>query len=137
MIIPRAFQLRDHQGANVGGINPLLRQYIPDTKYDSWLTIEVTDGNPQGQVDAIGIDFNSWDTTNDLIVTDGAIFLDDPLEKLSNTKKYVIGHLTLSDREDHQMIVNGNGKTDVNNHDSPNFRETHIVFNFPRKVNAN
>ena len=72
--------------------------------------------------------------THDLVVTDGAIFLDDPLEKLSNTKKYIIGHLTLSDRESHQMIINVNGKTDVSNHDAPNFRETNVIFNFPQKT---
>ena len=134
MVIPAAYQLKDHQGANIGGINPILNHYIPDTNYDSWLTIELTDGNPIGQVDAIGIDFNSWDTTHDLVVTDGAIFLDDPLEKLSNTKKYIIGHLTLSDRESHQMVINVNGKTDVSNHDAPNFRETNVIFNFPQKM---
>ena len=113
MIIPAAYQLKNHQGANIGGINPILRQYVPDTKYDSWLTIELTDGNPIGQVDAIGIDFNSWDVNNQLVVTDGAIFLDDPLQQLSQTKKYIIGHLTLNDRQDHQMIINVNGKTDI------------------------
>ncbi len=140
MIIPAAYQLTNHQGSNIGGINPILSHYIPDTKYDSWLTIELTDGNPIGQVDAIGIDFNSWDVNNQLVVTDGAIFLDDPLQQLSNTKKYIIGHLTLSDREDHQMIINVNGKVDLNshetvyNHDTSNFRETHIIFNFPKKI---
>ena len=133
MIIPAAYQLRDNQGANIGGINPILQEYVPETEYDSWLTIGLTDGNPIGRVDAIGIDFNSWTDTNNLVVTDGAIFLDDPLQKLSNTKKYIIGHLTLSDRESHQMIINVNGKTDTSNPDIPNFRETNIIFNFPKK----
>lgn len=137
MIVPAAYQLTGYQGVNIGGINPILQHYVSDTEYDSWLTIGLTDGNPIGQVDAIGIDFNSWDDKHNLVVTDGAIFLDDPLEQLSYTKKYIIGHLTLSDREDHQMIINVNGKTDVNNHDAPNFRETEIIFNFPRKIIAN
>ena len=136
MIIPPAYQLKNHQGVNIGGINPILRQYIPETEYDSWLTIELTDGNPIGQVDAIGIDFNSWDVSNQLVVTDGAIFLDDPLQQLSQTKKYIIGHLTLDDRNDHQMIINVNGKTDIHVHDAPNFRVTNIIFNFPKKKNS-
>ena len=134
MIIPAAYQLKANQGANIGGINPLIEHYIPETKYDSWLTIELTDGNPIGQVDAIGIDFNSWDVNNQLIVTDGAIFLDDPLQQISQTKKYIIGHLTLSDRESHLMVINVNGKTNLNNPDSPNFRETNVILNFPQKI---
>ena len=133
MIIPAAFQLQEYQGADIGGINPIISQYVPDTKYDSWLTIELTDGNPIGQVDAIGIDFNSWDDKHGLVVDNGAIFLDDPLAQLSDTKKYIIGHLTLKDSEDHQMIINVNGKNNVNDVSSSIFRETNIIFNFPKK----
>ena len=39
----------------------------------------------------------------------------------------------MRDREYHQMIINVNGKTDVNNHDAPNFRETNVIFNFLKK----
>lgn len=131
MIIPEAFQLPSHQGANIGGINPLLIQYIPDTQYDSWLTIQLTDGNPLGQVDAIGIDFNSWNENNPLIITDGAIFLDDPLEQLSNNKKYVIGHLTLRNNEAHQMIINVNGRINVNDRESDSYSQKNIIINFP------
>jgi len=134
MIIPAAYQLKDHQGANIGGINPLLRQYIPDSKYDSWLTIGLTDGNSIGQVDVIGVDFNSWTDTNDLIVDNGAIFLDDPLEQISATKKYIIGHLTLNDRQDHRLIISANGKIDVRDSESDSYSETNIVFNFPKKI---
>ena len=131
MIIPEAYQLPGYQGSNVGGINPLLTQYVPDTQYDSWLTIQLTDGNPAGQVDAIGIDFSSWDENNPLIISNGAIFLDDPMLQLSNNKKYVIGHLTLRNNQQHQMIINVNGRNDVNNPDLGSYAETHIIINFP------
>jgi len=137
MIIPAAYQLKDHQGANIGGINPLLRQFVPESKYDSWLTIGLTDGNSIGQVDVIGVDFNSWTDTNNLVVNNGAIFLDDPLEQISETKKYIIGHLTLNDRQDNQLIINANGKMDVRDIDSDSYSETNIVFNFPSKINVN
>lgn len=133
MIIPAAYQLNEHLGANIGGINPLIIHYAPDSKYDSWLTIELTDGDPIGQVDAIGIDFDKWDDTHDLVVNNGAIFLDDPLSQLSDTKKYIIGHLTLKDSEDHRMIVNVNGRINVNNENEGIFRQTNIIFNFPKK----
>ena len=130
MIIPEAYQLPDYQGSNIGGINPLLTQYVPDTQYDSWLTIQLTDGNPIGQVDAIGIDFSSWDENNPLIINNGAIFLDDPMEQLSNNKKYIIGHLTLRNNEDHQMIINVNGRINFNDVNSDSYTEQNIIINF-------
>ena len=130
MIIPEAYQLPGHQGANIGGINPLLINYLPDSRYDSWLTIGLTDGDPIGQVDAIGIDFSSWNDNNPLIIDDGAIFLDDPLQQISQ-KKYIIAHLTLKNNIEHQMIINVNGRTNVNDINSPPFTETGIEINFP------
>ena len=131
MIVPPAYQLPDYQGSNVGGINPLLTQYVPDTQYDSWLTIQLTDGNPLGQVDSIGIDFSSWNENSPLIITDGAIFLDDPFQQLSNNKKYVIGHLTLRNNQEHQMIINVNGRINVNNINSESYSQKNIIINFP------
>ena len=130
MIVPAAYQLPNHQGSNLGGINPLLAHYVPDTTYDSWLTIQLTDGNPIGIVDAIGIDFNSWDENNPLIIDKGAIFLDDPMEQLSNNKKYIIGHLTLRNNEDHQMIINVNGRINFNDINSDSYSEQNIIINF-------
>ena len=133
MIIPKAYQVIGYKGSNVGGINPLLLDYYPQSNYDSWLTISLTNGDPIGQVDAIGIDFSGWDENSDLIISDGAIFLDEPLHQISDNNKYIIAHLTLRDSEDHQMIINVNGKTNVDNPDEPNFRELNVVFDFPKK----
>ena len=130
MSIPPAYQMHEYQGANVGGINPLLINYIPDSRYDSWLTIGLTDGDPIGQVDAIGIDFSSWDDNNPLIVTDGAIFLDDPLQQISQ-KKYIIAHLTLKNSIEHQMIINVNGRINSNDVDSDIYTEIGIEITFP------
>ena len=130
MSVPPAYQMYEHQGANIGGINPLLISYIPDTIYDSWLTIGLTDGDPIGQVDAIGIDFSSWNENNPLLIDDGAIFLDNPLQQISH-KKYIIGHLTLQNNIQHQMTINVNGRTNVNDVNSPPFTEIGIVINFP------
>ena len=135
MTIPAAYQLSNHQGVDIGGINPLLQKYIKNTQYDSWLTIQVTDGEIIGKVDAIGIDFSSWDKNHGITVTDGAIFLDDPTLKLSETNKYVIGQLTLKDSEDHQLIINVQGRKNINNQYSDSYRETNVVFNFEKKNN--
>ena len=130
MSIPPSYQMHEYQGANIGGINPLLINYIPDSRYDSWLTIGLTDGDPVGQVDAIGIDFSSWDDNNPLIVTDGAIFLDDPLQQISQ-KKYIIAHLTLKNNVEHHMIINVNGRINSNDVDSDIYTEIGIEINFP------
>jgi hypothetical protein len=134
MIIPSAYQLKQHQGADIGGINPILSKYIPDTKYDSWLTIGLTDGNPIGKVDSIGIDYDSWTENNNLVVTNGAIFLDNPLEKISKTQKYIIAHLTLKDSNHNEMIINVNGKKNINGILDNNFNEQNIIFDFPKKI---
>ena len=46
-------------------------------------------------------------------------------------KKYIIGHLTLQNNIQHQMIINVNGRTNVNEINSPPFSEINIVIDFP------
>ena len=130
MIIPKAYQTRNHLGVNIGGINPLLINYYPNAQYDSWLTIAITDGNTLEQVDSIGIDYSLWNNTQQLIITDGAIFLDNPLEQLSS-KKYIIAHLTLHNNEVHNMIINVNGRMNYHDINSPSFSEKNINIQFP------
>ena len=130
MKIPAAYQKTEHQGVNVGGINPLLLNYIPDAQFDSWLTIGITDGNNLGKVDAIGIDFNNWDNLHPLFINNGAIFLDDPLQQIS-PKKYIIAHLTLKNNQNHQMIINVNGRIEANDINSDIYTVLNIIINFP------
>ena len=141
MIIPEAFQVNQFAGTNIGGINDILLKRFAESKYDSWLTIQITDGNIMGRVATIGIDYSTWDISNPLIVDNGALFLEDPQLALSDTNKYVISHLTLSDFDSHQVIVNVQGKTDLsleyghNPSSDTNYRVTGITFNINRKNN--
>ena len=98
--VPEAYQTSNNVGANIGGINPLLLTYYPNSEFDSWLTIGVTDGNSLGTVNTIGIDFSQWDENNGLNIEDGAIFLNDPFTQTSH-KKYIIAHLTLRNNQQH------------------------------------
>ena len=137
MIIPPAFQVNQFAGANIGGVNNAIIKMYPESKYDSWFTIEIDDGNIMGRVSSIGIDFSQWTDTQPLIINNGAIFLEDPFLKLSTTNKYVIAHLTLKNSEDHIIVVNVDGKINLDEgHDQQNngFRVNDITFNIKKKV---
>ena len=45
MIIPAAYQDSNYFGSNLGGINEQLLLINPQLKYDSWLTIGLTNGD--------------------------------------------------------------------------------------------
>ncbi len=80
MIVPPARQVPAPFGAHVGGVSPVIAG-IPgqeQSKYDSWLTVGVEDGNPGNVVSSIGIDFDDWSATTGLTVDDGAVFWMDP-----------------------------------------------------------
>lgn len=136
MIIPKAYQVHQHLGTNLGGINPLIINYVHDSIYDSWFTISVIDGNDLGYINSIGINWDDWDADNGLTVIDGAIFLNDPRMKLSNTNEYVIAHLTVDDRESHLLKVNINGKIknpSLSIQDLDSYNEQNVIFEIPAK----
>ena len=58
--VPPAYQGSSIFNNNIGGINPQLININSDARFDSWLTISLTDGDPDNKLSAIGIDFNSW-----------------------------------------------------------------------------
>jgi hypothetical protein len=139
MIIPEAFQTNLLAGVDIGGINNILLKRYDESKYDSWLTIQIDDGDIMGRLSTIGIDYSLWDIYNPLIIDNGAIFIDEPLSQLSNNNKYLIAHLTLSDFDSHQVIFNIQGKTDIslesaqNTNINNNFRVSNITFNIKKK----
>ena len=139
MIIPPSYQVHQHLGTNLGGINPILLEYVHDSIFDSWFTISVIDGDDMGYINSIGINWDDWSQDEGLIISNGAIFINDPILKLSNTNEYVIAHLTLNDREEHLLKVNINGKIkeegDISVINSNSFNEENIIFNILRKQN--
>jgi hypothetical protein len=81
MLIPAAFQAPAPFGANIGGTSPSLWSFRADLAYDSWLTVgEVRwdEGETSDHLSVVGIDFDSWSSTQDLIVSNGAVFWMDP-----------------------------------------------------------
>ena len=141
MIIPEAYQTNLLAGVDIGGINNILLKRYDESKYDSWITIQIDDGDIMGRLSTIGIDYNSWDISDPLIIDNGAIFVEEPLRQLSNNNKYLIAHLTLSDFDSHQVVVNVGGKTDIsletaqNPNIDNNFRVNNISFKINKKNN--
>jgi hypothetical protein len=130
MRLPPSYQI-ENLGVNVGGTNPIMNHIVPEGKYDSWLTIGIHNSEILGKISSIGIDFDDWTDDNGITVTNGAVFLLDPTIKLSNTKKYIMGHLTLKDSEEYNMIINVQGLQDTRLVlNSATFVETNILYNF-------
>jgi hypothetical protein len=110
MSIPSAYQVNNIYGNNLGGVSNSIVAVNPNSRYDSWLTIGITDGDLQNHIDTIGIDYNLWDENTPLRITNGAIFLMDPNEINYNSNEVIIGQLTISNTKDEDVIINVQGK---------------------------
>jgi hypothetical protein len=110
MHIPGAYQSSINYGSNIGGVNPFFINTFPDTAYDSWLTIGLSDGNLNNKLSSIGVDFNDWTETNSLDTTNGAVFVMDPEEIVVSGNEYLIAQLTVRENSNPTMIVNIQGK---------------------------
>ena len=103
--------------SNIGGINLDIIEAVMDTEdgvnlYDSWLTIGITDGNSNNDLNSIGIDFENWET-NDLKFSNGVVFYMDPFSgsSLHSENEVVIAQLILPDNHaDKVARVNMQGK---------------------------
>jgi len=65
-------------GANIGGVPSIFWTVFQNSHGDGWLTVGPTSGNPSPGMTSVGIDFDSWNGTNGLDVTDGEVFWMDP-----------------------------------------------------------
>lgn len=134
MYIPKAYQIDGPFDSDLGGISPSILSIFPDGYYDSWLTIGITDGNRDNKLATIGIDFQSWTNNNPIITENGAVFLMDPTESVSE-KEYIIAQLTLSNNENHYAVFNINGKklegTQAWTQDNIRFEFNHLNENIP------
>ena len=108
--VPRAYQSSINYGSNIGGVNPFFIDSFPDTRYDSWLTIGLNDGNLDNKLSSIGIDFNHWSETNDLEASNGAVFVMDPEEVIVPGNEYLIAQLTVREDSNPTAVFNIQGK---------------------------
>ena len=94
--IPAAFQVAPPFGANIGGTNPAFWGIIPDSQYDSWLTIGADDGTRANDLSSIGISFDGntgWSETRGIWTNNGALFYMDP--NAGATGDVLLGQVTV------------------------------------------
>ena len=124
MYFPPAYQIDGPFNSDIGGVSPSIIQIFPNSRFDSWITIDITDGDPDNLLSTIGIDFNSWSETHGISTSNGAIFQIDPnYNNFQN--EYIIGQITLPNEVTDSLIVNVQGKKV--NEDS--WKEYNVRFN--------
>ena len=77
--VPAAHQVTTAKfGVDIGGVKPAFFAYVPEARYDSWLTVSVGDGAVEDRLSSVGIDFGAWTADARLESSGGAIFWDGP-----------------------------------------------------------
>lgn len=134
MTIPPSYQFENVFNSDFGGVPEEIIDIEPDLRYDSWLTIGVTNGNINHLVSSIGIDFDNWNELNDLQIDDGAIFLLDPQSEniFNGDNNVVIGHLTIRSDLRETAIFNVQGKIKGGG----SWIQTNIVFDLKKSKDS-
>ena len=134
MSIPPAYQETGNNifNSNIGGIQQGLIDIHPDSRFDSWLTIGITDGNQENKISSIGIDFDTWTNTQGLSIDNGAIFILDPQEQIVDGDEYIIGQLTIPNTIETYVIINVQGKTGNSQPPNNKWSEENIVFHLSK-----
>ena len=109
MYLPPAYQIDGPFNSDIGGISPSIIQIFPDAFYDSWLTIDITDGDQENKLSIIGIDINEWSSTNSISTSNGAVFLIDP-EDSNYKNEYLLGQITISNYLTDVVTMNIQGR---------------------------
>ena len=131
MIIPPAYQNIINYNSNIGGVLPAILNIDPNSQYDSWLTIGITDGNANNEISTIGIDFSTWTETSGIHNTNGAVFTLDPEINLINGDEYIVAQITIQNTRSVDITLNAQGKTNCINCNADNqfWKQEGIIFN--------
>jgi len=138
MSIPAAYQSPSFN-SNIGGPNPSLVSIDSTVNYDSWLTMNLDNGDPYGTLSSVGIDFDSWTEMQGIYTTDGAIFTTSPPD-LNMNDEYVVGQITIANEVVTDVIMNFQGKIVCSDCTSRNtWTETQVTFHLskPELVDPN
>lgn len=130
--LPYAYQSSINYGSNIGGVSPFIISTYPETKYDSWLTIGISNGNGNNDLSSVGVDFNQWDEQHSLDISDGAIFLMNPRIRITNNNEYLLAQITVRRDSNPRVILNVQGRTNgLNSNGLPDrsWSENGIIFN--------
>ena len=129
--LPPAYQSSFNYGSNLGGVNSFIMNTYPDTKYDSWLTIGLSDGDNNNDLSSIGVNFEDWNEQNSLDITNGAVFLMNPEERIVSGNEYLLAQITVRENSNPTVILNVQGKTTLLNAPSSerSWTENNIIYN--------
>lgn len=143
MHIPEAYQSSVNKGQNIGGVSEYMVSIFPETNYDSWLTIGITNGDPTNLISAVGIDFNSWSESNAMDIDNGAVFVMDPssTDLSEQGTEIIIAQLTVPTQSTATAVINVQGKTENYNNDvsTKSWSENNIHFPLipPQSIDPN
>jgi len=139
MVIPPAYQGDISFNNNIGGITSSLINIVPELRYDSWLTIGITDGDTENKLSSVGIDFISWTEDNGITTTNGAVFTMDPEGIIIQGDEYIIAQLTLPNDYSDEVRINAQGKTNCETceRDGRSWKQEGIIFNIEPPTHNN
>lgn len=129
MLIPGSKQIENAFGSNLGGVSDNIININPDSAFDSWITIGVTDGNIHNDINSIGIDYDKWDELHDIDIDNGAVFLMDP-DTLMVNNEIIIGQFTIRTGSIKRGKINIQGKflTNYGNVADNSWKQENIEF---------
>jgi hypothetical protein len=113
LVIPPAFQVQTPFGSNVGPTNPAFFEVMPESEFDSFLTIGM-DGPSviPGAMSTIGLDFDNWTERTGIHCSDGAVFFMDPSHG-ATAEPVVFAQLTVRTGTHFTGQINAQGRSAV------------------------
>jgi len=106
--VPPAYQVATPFGVDIGGTYPQFWAAMADSKFDSWLTVGITEGNADNQLSSIGISFGAWTAEQGIECDDGAVFYMDPSTGPSGS--VVVAQLTVPDGTQFTVTMGAQGR---------------------------
>jgi len=110
--LPRSYHVPSPFGSDIGGTSPEFHSIQPETEYDSWLTVGVTDGNNFASISSLGIDMRSWDQ-GAISAENGAVFWMDPDRSTCTMRDgpCIVGQLTVASDTPAVVTMNAQGRS--------------------------
>lgn len=135
-VVPASWQSPLSVNNNLGGVQSSLLEYFPTAEWDSWLTINLTDGDPDSTLGSVGVPFGSWTEDSPMTIANGAVFIMDPEYDSPIDEEIVIAQITIPNNEEADFVVSIQGKT-INTDIHESWTESNVRFHLPSMVNTN
>ena len=127
MSVPAGYQEATPFGANVGGTNPAFWAVMAGAEFDSWLTVGITEGDTAGALSSIGIDFDSWNESDGLATSDGAVFWMSPDDGPAAGADAVLAQITVAEGSSGTASMGMQGRSST----GTDWQSDNIEFSYP------